>query len=317
MSIVIKNHTRLVILIFFCLRMDHFGQSASMETILESKSKQPTEAESNQINKNLIYRENVATNGEEVIQTQPSQPWTIVPTYSWSFFNKGRDSWQKESIDLYYHPKKYLLLGTSIDLTQRPPTGDDIMYSFNASWYPCKELELHGEISHTPDPIFSPNEIYSVGFEYMLNAQVSLLFDLERLNYNSNDIAYEDDITQISPGISYWFTEKSFITMRYTHGWVHSETDFDYYSAAVTLGNMPYNAQLTLGFAYGTDPDLDFGSGVTTLSNAYTLSIYYKQPINPDLSVFAGLEYVYRMRPDNDGQLYQKLTPTIGLSWKF
>jgi hypothetical protein len=85
----------------------------------------------------------------------------------------------------------------------------------------------------------------------------------------------------------------------------------------VTLGDMPCNGQLTLGFAYGTDPDLDLGSGVTALSDAYLFSIFYKQPINPDLSIFAGLEYVYRMRSDTNGELYQKLTPTIGLSWKF
>jgi YaiO family outer membrane protein len=191
------------------------------------------------------------------------------------------------------------------------------MYSFNASWYPLKKLEVHGEISYTPDADFLPNEIYSVGLRYMLNPQVSLLFDVEQLNFDSDFPAFEDDITQIKPGVSFWFTEKSFVTFRYTHGWVHSQVDYDYYSAAVTIGDMPYNGQLTLGFAYGTDPDLDFGLTGATLSNAYILSIFYKQPINPDLSVFAGVEYVYREHPNNGGQLYQKITPTIGLSWKF
>ena len=146
---------------------------------------------------------------------------------------------------------------------------------------------------------------------------MTLLLDVERLNFDSNINSSEYDITQIKPGVSIWFTEKSFVTLRYTHGWLHDETDYDYYSAALNFGDMPCDGRLTLGFAYGTDPELEFGAIGATLTDAYICSVFYKQPIKPDLSIYAGLEYVYRMRPDSNGELYQSMAPTVGLVWKF
>lgn len=301
-------HTSLVILVFFCLRVDHFGQSL-FGTYIQKQSNQQLE--------DRARSESINLHDKITIQDKPIQPWTVVPSYSHTFFNKGRDSWQRESLDIYYQPDKYLLLGTSVDFMQRPPSGDDIMYSVNASWYPSKNLEVHGEISLTPDANFLPNEIYSAGVQYTLNPKVTLLLDVEQLEFDYKLTDKKYSITQIKPGVSFWFTEKSFITLRYTHGWLHNEADFDYYSASVNLGDMPRDGQLTIGVAYGTDPELDFGAIGATLSDAYIGSIYYKQPINPDLSIFAGVEYVYRMRPDNNAELYQSITPTIGLSWKF
>lgn len=250
---------------------------------------------------------------EEVI----SKPWTVVPSYSYSFFNKGRDSWQRESLDIYYQVNKQLLLGTSVDFHQRPPNSDDFTYSFNASWYPRRHLEVHGEVSVTPDAHFLANERYALGLEYTLNPKVTLLFDVERLEFDSSSTRPDFQITQIKPGVSYWLTDKTALTLRYTHGWLHNESDYDYYSASVKFVDLPRDAQLTVGVAYGTDPDLDFGTIGATLSDAYTCSVFYKQPLKPDLSIYAGVEYVYRMRADTNGELYQRITPTIGLSWKF
>lgn len=249
---------------------------------------------------------------------EPDYQWTLVPSFSWSFLNNGRDDWHRESIDLYcYLAAQRLLLGASVDMYHRPPSGDDLVYGFNAAWYATGKLELHGEISLTQDADFLPSERYSVGLQYKLNQRLGLHFDVEHMEFGSYAPDWEDGITQIKPGVSYWFTEKTFITLRYTHGWVHDETDYDYYSATVNFGDLPCDGQLSLGVAYGTDPDLGFGTVGTALTDAYTFSIFYKQPIKPDLSVFAGLEYVYRLRPDNDRELYQMWTPTIGLSWKF
>lgn len=286
-----KPHTPLVLLTLFSLRADSFSQS-TFDTPVEQEPQ---------------YQ----------VENQILQPWTVVPSFSWSFFNKGRDSWQTETLDIYFQPNKQLLLGTTVDFLQRPPNGDDIRYSFNTSWYPRKDLELHGEISITPDARFLANERYAAGFQYTLNSKTTLLFDAERLDFNSNSRRSTFHISQIKPGISYWLTEKSEITLRYTHGWLHNEADYDYYSASLKLVDMPRDGQLTLAAAYGTDPDLDFGTMSALLSDAYTCSIFYKQPVKPDLSVFAGVEYVYRMSAGSSAELYQKITPTIGLSWKF
>ena len=264
----------------------------------------------------------IAPGAEEIpleeAASEQDKPWTLVPSFSWSFFNKGRDSWQEESVDLYYYlAAQKLLLGVSVDAMHRPPNGYDIAYGFNASWYSSDELELHGGIEVTPDADFLPSERYSAGLQYRLNQRIGLLFDVEHMEFSSYAPDWDHGITQISPGLSYWFTDKTYVTLRCTHGWIHGEERYDYYSAAVNFGDLPYDAQLTLGLAYGTDPDFEFGTLGTTLSNAYTFSIFYKQPINPDLSIFAGLEYLYRLRPDNDKELYQMWIPTIGLSWKF
>ena len=292
MRIALNKHTWMVLVTLTVLLDDHYAQSPSGGIGVEPVELEQIENETNQ--------------------------WTLVPAYSWSFFNKGRDSWQKESIDLYYYlAAQKLLLGTSIDMMHRPPNGDDIMYSFNAAWYARDDLEIHGEVSLTPDANFMPSERYSVGLQYKINQQLEFLIDAEHLNFASTATAWDDGITQIRPGVSYWLTENTFITLRYTHGWAHDATDYDYYSAAISIGDLPRDGRLTLGIAYGTDPDLDWGTGITDLSNAYTLNIFYKEPISPDLTVFAGLEYVYRLRADSNRELYQMWTPTIGLSWKF
>ncbi len=294
MRITINKHTCLVLLAMIFLLEDHYGQSPNSP--LSTGNTSP-----------------------EQLGIDPAYQWTLVPAYSWSFFNKGRDSWQKESLDLYYYlEKEKLLLGTSVDMMHRPPNGDDTMYGFNAAWYALDNLELHGEVSLTQDADFLPSERYSLGLQYRLNPKLGFLLDVEQLNFGSYAPAWEDDgITQIKPGFSYWFTENTFATFRYTHGWVHDQADFDCYSAAVVFGDLPRDGQLSIGISYGTDPDLDFGTTGTALSDAYTFNIFYKEPIKPNLTLFAGLEYVYRFQTNNNRELYQMWTPTIGLSWKF
>ncbi len=301
MKIIMKTRTSLVILVLFCLRVDNFGQSTG-NTYIKKVSQQKLQDDARS--------EATSSHGKETIQEKPFLPWTVVPSYSHTFFNKGRDSWQRETLDIFYQPDKYLLLGTSVDFKHRPPTGDDVMYSLNASWYPLKKLEVHGEISLTPNAHFLPDETYSAGLIYTLNPQVSLLFDIQQLNFDTNLLTSGSDIKQIKSGATFMITEKSSVTFRYIHGWAYSEVEYDYYSASVIIGEMPYDGKLSIGLAYGTDPDLGFGAVDATLSDAYTFSIFYKKPINPDLSIFTGFEYVYRLRPDGR-ELYQQLTPIV------
>lgn len=265
-----------------------------------------------------IGRERIDDAYVKDVRDHPDHSWTLVPSFGWSFFNKGRDSWQYEGIELYHYlAEEKLLLDASVEMMQRPPNGSDVVYGFGASWYPNDHLELHGRIQLTDDADFMPSERYGLGMQYRFHPQWELLMDVEHLNFGSYAQNWDDGITQIKPGLTYWFNDKTRITMRYTHGWVHDEVDYDYYSLDLTLGDLPRNAELVLSLAYGTDPDIGFGTGKATLTDAYVIGLMYKQPINPDLTFFVGLEYVYRLRPDNDRELYQMLTPTIGLSWKF
>jgi YaiO family outer membrane protein len=237
--------------------------------------------------------------------------WIITPSFNYSLFNKGRESWQEENVEILYRVNERFLIGGEITLMQRPPAGDDIMYSVLASWYPWNFLELHAKLSFCPDADFSPNQIYSGGFEYLVMPRLAILMDYQQLNFTGGWIE------QIKPGLTYWFTDDVALTLRYARGWAFGNLTYNYYSASLRIGALPGGGQLTLGFAYGTDPDLDFGTLQTSLSNAFIYTLFYKQPITRDLSVFAGVQYVYRLKEDNNEELYQQLTPTIGLTWKF
>jgi YaiO family outer membrane protein len=237
--------------------------------------------------------------------------WILVPMFSYSVFNKGRESWQEESVELFYQFNRKFLVGAEIDIRQRPPSGTDVLYSAMASWYLWDFFEIHGGIRLCPNPNFSPTQSYNGGFQYQVLPRVALLFDYDQMNFGGGDIE------QLKPGLVFWFSDVTFITLRYARGWVFSDLTYNYYSSALNLGGMPGGGRLILGFAYGTDPDIEFGTGDTSLSNAYIYTVFYNQPITRDLSVFAGAEYVYRLNDDNNGELYQQLTPTVGLSWKF
>lgn len=253
----------------------------------------------------------------QIVQEETYKRWIIVPSFSWSFFNKGRQSWQEEDIQLMYRVTRTFLIGAEIDLMQRPPAGNDIMYSAFASWYPWKFLELHSKLSFTPDPDFSPDQIYQGGFEWQVMPRITVLLDYQQFNFATKGPVGPGSIEQIRPGLTLWYNDDIFITLRYARGWAFNDFGYNYYSGTLNWGNLPGGGRITLGFAYGTDPDLDFGTDETGLSPAYTYSLFYRQPITDDLSVFGGVQYVYRLKQDSNDELYQQLTPTIGLIWTF
>jgi YaiO family outer membrane protein len=238
--------------------------------------------------------------------------WTIVPFYSYSFFNKGRQAWQEEDLQIYYQVNRQLSLGAEIDILQRPPSGTNIYYSGMVSYYPWKWLELHAKLSFSPNPSFAAKQIYSGGFQYQVMPRIGLLLDYQHFNF------VQGPIDQINPGLAIAFTDDITLTLRYVRGWAFYDLEYNYYSAALNIG-LPGKRRLTLGFAYGTDPDSEAGSNngqITSLSPAYTYSVFFTQPVTRDLNVFAGVQYVYRLN-QSGGELYQQLTPTIGLTWKF
>ena len=266
----------------------------------------------------LLNQEVILDQGVEVAEPEaPYKRWTIVPLYTFTAFNDGRDSWQQEYVEILYQPWRNFIIGTAIDIRQRPPSGTDILYSGLASWYPVKYLEVHTKLTFCPDPQFSPNQIYEGGLEYQVAPRLLLLFDYAQYNFSSVDPLGPGSIEQIKPGFSWWFTDDIFLTFRYAQGWAFNEDNYNYYSGTLNFWNMPYDGRLSVGLAYGTDPDLDFGTGDKSLSNAWIGSIFYQQPVTENFSVIAGLQYVYRLRENNSGQLYQQWSPTIGGIWKF
>jgi hypothetical protein len=102
----------------------------------------------------LINQEVVLEQAVEVRESEPFKRWTIVPLYTITAFNEGRPAWQEEYVEILYQPYRNLIIGTSIDIMQRPPSGTDILYSVIASWYPTRYLELHTKLSFFPYPQF-------------------------------------------------------------------------------------------------------------------------------------------------------------------
>lgn len=265
----------------------------------------------------LLNQEVVLEQREQVRKDGDFKHFTIVPLYTFTAFNDGREPWQEEYVEFLYQPYRNLVLGVAINILQRPPSGNDILYSALASWYPVKYLELHAKVSFCAEPDFSPNQIYQGGFEYQIAPRLLLLFDYAQYNFSSVAPLGQGSIEQIRPGFSWWFTDDIFLTLRYAHGWAFDADQYNYYSGTLNFWNLPGGGRLAVGLAYGTDPDLDFGTGDTSLSNAWIGSLFYQHPITEDLWLIAGVQYVYRMRENNAGELYQQWSPTVGLSWKF
>ena len=243
--------------------------------------------------------------------------WTVVPMYSYGPFNNDRSAWQEELIQIFYQHNPQFMVGAEIDIMQRPPSGTDILYSGLASWYPTKYLELHTKLSFCPDPQFAPNQIYNGGFEYWIAPRLVALFDYTQYNFSSVAPLGSGSLEQIRPGLSYYFNDNIWLTFRYAHGWGFGENQYNYYGGTLNVANMPGGGKLTVGFAYGTDPDIDFGTADPSLSNAYIGTLFYQQPITKDFSIIAGTQYIYRLKENNTGQLYQQWVPTIGAVWKF
>lgn len=265
----------------------------------------------------LLNQEVILEQGIEVRQEEPFERWTIIPLYSIGAFNDGRSAWQEIYTEILYQPLRNLIVGGSIDIMQRPPSGTDILYSGIASWYPVDYLELHTKLSFCPDPQFAPNQIYQGGFEWLVAPRLMVLFDYTQYNFSSVAPLGPGSIQQLRPGISWWFTDDIFLTLRYSYGYAFDEDNYNYYGGTLNFWNMPGGGRLSVGLAYGTDPDIDFGSGDPSLSNAWIGTLFYQQPITDNFAVIAGMQYVYRLRENNTGQLYEQWTPTIGAVWKF
>jgi hypothetical protein len=265
----------------------------------------------------LLNQEIILGQAIEVREETPFQRWTVVPLYTFTAFNQDRASWQQLYTEILYQPSRNLILGTAIDIRQRPPSGTDILYSGLASWYPVPYLELHSKLSFCPDPQFSPDQTYSGGLEYQIAPRLLLLFDYTQFNFASIAPLGPGSIEQIKPGFSWWFTDDIFLTLRYAQGWAFNEQNYNYYSGTLNFWNLPGGGRLTAGLAYGTDPDIEFGTGDTNLSNAWIGSLFYRHPITENFAIIVGLEYVYRMRGTSSQELYQQWSPTIGAVWKF
>jgi YaiO family outer membrane protein len=255
---------------------------------------------------------NETNDSTELTPAQKLEQWALAPSYSYSFFDGGREGWQEQDTQLYYQLNRQWSLGLEIDYRDRPPTGSDVAYGGFASYSPSDKLELHAKLMGSFDPTFTANEAYSAGFQYQVIPHLALLLDYRGWNFNGQLI------NQGQPGVLIGINDAASLTLEYAHGWAFSTFEYNYYIAIFNY-EFPSKQRLTLAFDYGTDPDYEIGASGTTafsLSPAYTGTIFFRQPLGKDLDLYTGFEYDYRLN-QNGHKLYQEYTPTISVAWKF
>jgi YaiO family outer membrane protein len=228
--------------------------------------------------------------------------WTATALYSQSQLSGNRPDWHETSADLQYRASPDLFVGGSVVERKRATT--DFVYAVRASHLPSKGLELHGEIAWSPSPDFSAQQAYSAGLEWQRGNQLSLLLDYKRLNFSFGDV----DL--YTPGATWWFDDKTYLTGRYSEGRAFGDTSFNYYSLMLNVG-LRDNARVRLGFARGSDPERSPGSLSTLLTDADIYSAYLFWPVGHRNQLIVGTEYEDRTN------IYRRNALTIGFSTRF
>jgi len=238
-----------------------------------------------------------------VEEAVPVEKWALIPMFSFSSLS-GRPSWEEYDTQLFYKIKPNLTIGGEVDVRNRPPAGTDTLYSALVSYSPWKQLEVHGEISLGPNVSFSPQQIYQVGFELRPLSKVSFLLDYQHFNYHTGQI------DQVKPGITYWFSDETFFTARYAHGWAFGDTQYDGFGGRLNLG-LPGKRRVILGYWHGSDPERDIGVSNTIAVKGDAYSLFFQQPLRRNLDLIVGVEY------EHHPHSYNRTTGTVGFSLKF
>lgn len=229
--------------------------------------------------------------------------WILTSLYSHSWLSGNRDSWNEGGFELLYRVDPRLIVGGAVDLRQRSQDTDKL-YSASFSYLSSPALEWHGVATFGQNVHFSARQAYTAGLEWRAQPRLSLLFDYKQLHFA------EGTIHEYKPGITYWFSDDTYLTGRYAYGQAYGETSFDAYSVRLNLGFSDHR-RMTLGFAHGTDPEKAPGLPGVILTSADTYSIYSRQPLHGNLDIIVGAEYERRE------DIYSRSTVSIGFSARF
>lgn len=249
-----------------------------------------------------VLAEESPYNSAAPAQQNPDKAWILTGLFSHSSLSGQRDDWNAAEMELLYRANKQLILGGRLDVRNRAQ-GTDTLYSALFSYQASPTLEWHGSLRLAPGADFSPRQTYRTGVEWRKTSDVSLLFDVERSNFP------EGSLNQYTPGLTYWFTERTYLTGRYTRGSFDS-TSYDATSLRLTLG-LDHGHKLVLGVAHGADPEKDPAVAGVILTTANTFSVYYHLPINPSFELILGAEHEDRRN------IYRRTTATLGFVRRF
>ena len=230
-------------------------------------------------------------------------PWSLTALYGHGWLTDGRPDRNDLDLQLLRRVTPELVLGGHFNAQRRPPD-TDALYGASFYWSPLKTLEWHGWFDYAPDPAFRPERAYATGIDWRVVPQLSLLVDFKREEFT------DGKVDQVIPGVTWWISDETWLTVRYASGRAYGERSFDSISAALNAG-LPNGGRLTLAYAHGADPDKDPAVPGVILTDADTYVVFYRHPLRRDVDLLVGVEFEDRK------DLYTRTTGTLGLTWRF
>ncbi len=239
------------------------------------------------------------------IRDQEQSNWSLTTLYEHSFLNGSRKDWDAVNVEMLGRPIPELIIGVTTDARHRQDR-TDVLYGASLAYFPLDVLELHWGLTLTPNADFSARQIYNFGIEWRASSFVSLLFDLERLNYGAGPV---DQYTQ---GLTFWLTDddRTYLTGEYTYGRAFHDRWFDAIKAKMTVG-LPRGHSLRFSVYHGKQPESDPTVPSTLLLTSDSASAFYHLPLGRVVELVMGVEH------ENLRNTYSRTAATIGVTTRF
>jgi YaiO family outer membrane protein len=239
------------------------------------------------------------------IREESRKDWALTALYGRSFLNGGRQDWDDLSFEMLVRPVDELIISVQSDVRHREDE-TDALYSAALAYFPLKVLELHWGLTVTPNADFSAKQIHNFGIEWRASSLVSLLFDLERLNYATGHV---DQYTQ---GLTFWFTDddRTHLSAEWTYGRAFHDRYFDAYKVKMTVG-LPRKHSLRFTAYHGDQPENDPAVPGVLLLNSDSVSAFYHIPLGEHVELITGIEY------EDLRNVYNRTSASIGVTTRF
>jgi len=228
-------------------------------------------------------------------------PWVLTSLLGYSSLSGSRPDWKESSTELLYGASPRLYLGARID-TRNRGAGTDVLSSGLLSHLLTRSFEWHARATVAANPVFSADQLYTGGLAWHAFTPVSLLLDYSRLNFSNGSL------DQYQPGAILWFSDRTFLTGRYTYGRAFDSVHFETYFLRLDSG-LPGGARINLSGAHGADPEKDGLAVITTTADTYGLYVH--------LPVYQRVELIFGGEYERREHIYSRSTGSAGVSLRF
>lgn len=233
----------------------------------------------------------------------PAAFWILTSLVSQSSLSGNRADWLESGTELLYRAEPGLYFGGRLETREREHASD-VLYSALVSQAVSRTLEWHAAVVVASDPVFSADRGYTAGLAWRVRPQMSVLMDYLKLEFVTGSI------DQYKPGVTWWFTERNFLTGRYTYGRAFGEENFEAYLLRLDLG-LSERFRVALSAVHGSDPEKEIGIPRVIITTADTYTAYGHFMLAPGLELILGAEF------EDRNNVYRRTVGTVGLSLRF